>query len=103
MSLNPSQPQQSKKSKKASAQEAMTAPVWFPDAQWHLRTLGIIYSILIVAYFSISHVLDRLPKPYRLRHIPMEMTPWLRAGGKIHLAEEQLKAPPDDAPAASRP
>lgn len=90
---NPSQP---KKSKKAAAQEALISPPWFPDAKWHLRTLGIIYAVLIVAYFGISHALSRLPKPYHLRRIPMEMTPWLNPGGKLHLPEDQLKAPPDD-------
>ena len=96
----PNQPQQSKKSKKAAAQEILISPPWFPDAQWHMRTLGIIYGVLIVAYFGISHALSRLPKPYHLRRIPMEMTPWLNPGGKLHLPEDQLKAPPDDAPAA---
>ncbi len=97
---NPQPPQQSKKSKKAAAQEALISPPWFPDAKWHARTLGIIYAILIVAYFGISHALSYLPKPYHLRQIPMEMTPWLNPGGKLHLPEEQLKAPPDDAPPA---
>lgn len=91
---NPQQSQQSKKSKKAAAQEALISPPWFPDAKWHLRTLGVIYGVLIVAYFGISHALSRLPKPYHLRRIPMEMTPWLNPGGKLHLPEEQLKAPP---------
>jgi hypothetical protein len=95
----PQQPFQPKKSKKAAFQEALAAPPWFPDAKWHLRTLGIIYGVLIVAFFGLSHVLRRLPKPYNLRRIPMEMTPWLNPGGKLHLPEEQLKAPPDDAPA----
>lgn len=99
--LQPNQPQQSKKSKKAAAQEALISPPWFPDAKWHVRTLGIIYAVLVVAYFGISHALSSLPKPYHLRRIPAEMTPWLNPGGKLHLTEEQLKAPPDDdAPAA---
>ena len=91
-----SQPNPPKKSKKAAAQEALISPPWFPDAKWHLRTLGIIYAALIVAYFGISAALSRLPKPYHLRRIPMEMTPWLNPGGKLHLTEEKLKAPPDD-------
>ena len=94
---NPFQP---KKSKKAMQEALLISPPWFPDAKWHLKTLGIIYGALIVAYFGVSHVLSRLPKPYHLRRIPMEMTPWLNPGGKVHLTEEQLKAPPDDAPAA---
>lgn len=100
MSHNPQQP--FKKSKKAAAQEALISPPWFPDAKWHARTLGVIYAALIVAYFSVSHALSRLPKPYHLRRIPMEMTPWLNPGGKLHLTEEQLKAPPDDAPAPEK-
>ena len=99
---NPQSSNQLKKSKKAAAQEAMISPPWFPDAKWHVRTLGIIYGILIVAYFAISHGLSMLPKPYHLRRIPMEMTPWLNPGGKLHLTEEQLKAPPDDAPAVEK-
>lgn len=98
--LQPNQPFQPKKSKKAAAQEALISPPWFPDAKWHLRTLGIIYAVLIVVFFGVSHVLSRLPKPYLLRRIPMEMTPWLNPGGKVHLREDQLKAPPDDVPAA---
>ena len=98
----PNPQQQSKKSKKAAAQEALISPPWFPDAKWHARTLGIIYAVLIVAYFGISHVLSGLPKPYQLRRIPMEMTPWLNPGGKVHLAEDQLKVPPDDAPSAPK-
>ena len=98
---NPQQSQQSKKSKKAAAQEALISPPWFPDAKWHLRTLGVIYAVLIVAYFGISRALSSLPKPYKLRRIPMEMTPWLNPGGKVHLPEEKLNAPPDDAPAAT--
>ena len=90
-------PQQPKKSKKAAAQEALISPPWFPDARWHAKTLGIIYAALIIAYFSISHALGYLPKPYHLRRIPMEMTPWLNPGGKLHLPEDKLKAPPDDA------
>lgn len=90
----PNQPQPSKKSKKAAAQEILISPPWFPDARWHARTLGLIYAALIVAYFGISAGLSRLPKPYQLRRIPMEMTPWLNPGGKVHLPEEQLKAPP---------
>jgi len=94
----PHQSQQSKKSKKAAAQEILISPPWFPDAKWHARTLALIYAALIIAYFGISYALRSLPKPYQLRRIPMEMTPWLHPGGKVHLPEEQLKAPPDDAP-----
>ena len=96
---NPQSSQQFKKSKKAAAQEALISPPWFPDALWHAKTLAAIYAILIVAYFGVSHALSRLPKPYHLRRIPMEMTPWLHPGGKVHLSEDQLKRPPEDAPA----
>ena len=98
-----SQPNQPpKKGKKAAYQEALVAPPWFPDARWHFRTLAIIYGILVVAYAGISHALSRLPKPYHLRVIPIEMTPWLRPAGERHLPEEQFKAPPDDEPAAPK-
>ena len=68
-------------------------PAWFPDWRWHARTLGIIYACLIALYFGVSAALGSLPRPYQLRHIPVEMTPWLAPGGKVHLPEEQLKAP----------
>ena len=67
-------------------------PAWFPDAKWHLRTLGIIYACLIVFYFGVSYLLRKLPKPYHIRKIPIEMTPWLRHGDK-HIPEDQLQAP----------
>ena len=97
----PTPPNQSKKSKKAAAQEALIPPPWFPDAKWHVKTLASIYAILILAYFGISHLLSRLPKPYHLRRIPMEMTPWLHPGGKVHLHEDQLTAPAQDATTAT--
>ena len=67
-------------------------PAWFPDAKWHLRTLGIIYACLVVFYFGVTFLLRKLPKPYNIRNIPIEMTPWLRPGGKI-VPEDQLQAP----------
>ena len=76
-------------------------PAWVPDAAWHLKTLAAIYATLTVIYFGVSAVLSKLPKPYNLRNIPVEMTPWLAPGGKVHLSEDQLKAPPRPAlPAA---
>ena len=72
-------------------------PSWFPDARWHLKTLGVIYAALVVFYFGVSAALKTLPQPYHIRKIPIEMTPWLRAGQK-HLPEDELKAPPDDMP-----
>lgn len=91
---NPQGPQKHK-SKKALQAEIELAPPWFPDAKWHLRTLLSIYAVVTAAYFGISALLAKLPKPYHLRQIPMEMTPWLAKGGKVHLPEEQLKAPAD--------
>ncbi len=71
---------------------------WQPDALWHARTLGIIYAGLTVLYFGVSAALSKLPRPYNLRAIPVEMTPWLALGGKVHLPEDQLKAPPQNPP-----
>lgn len=77
---------------------------WHPDAFWHLRTIGIIYAGLTVLYFGVSAALSTLPRPYHLRQIPVEMTPWLAPGGKVHLPEDQLKAPSEPAaPAAAAP
>lgn len=76
----------------------MSVPAaWFPDARWHLKTLGIIYGVLIALYLGVNAVLFTLPKPYQLRKIPVEMTPWLAPGGKVHLPEDTLKAPPPQA------
>jgi hypothetical protein len=93
---------QKHKSKKALQAEIELAPPWFPDAKWHLRTLLTIYAIVTAAYFGVSALLSTLPKPYHLRQIPIEMTPWLVKGGKVHLPEDQLKAPPG-APGDERP
>ena len=78
-------------------------PAWLPDARWHLKTLAIIYTGLTVIYFGVTGALSKLPKPYHLRDIPVEMTPWLAKGGRVHLPEDRLKAPartPAPAPAA---
>lgn len=53
-------------------------PAWMPTWKWHLKTLGIIYAILIVAYFVIDAWLTRLPPPFDIRDIPPEVTPWLK-------------------------
>ena len=79
-------------------------PAWFPDAAWHARTLGTIYAALLILFFVVSAALKRLPKPYDIRKIPVEMTPWLRKGPKF-LPEDELRAPhtdlsPDQPPAA---
>lgn len=52
-------------------------PVWFPDLKWHLKTLAVIYLVLITLYFSVGHMLRKLPPPYDQRNIPAETTPWL--------------------------
>lgn len=77
---------------KKCGRDLAVPPSWFPDARWHLRTLGVIYAGLIVLYFGVSFALKQLPRPYHLREIPVEMTPWLRSGLK-HLPEGELKAP----------
>ncbi len=78
-------------------------PAWFPDARWHVRTLGLIYAGLVVFYFGVSAFLKQLPKPYHIRTIAPEMTPWLRRGGlPKHLPEEQLRAP-GEPPAGATP
>lgn len=88
--------------KKCGRDTAVPA-AWFPDAAWHLKTLGVIYACLTLFYLGATAVLSRLPKPYTLRAIPVEMTPWLVPGGKVHLPEEQLKAPaPPAAPAPAK-
>ena len=76
-------------------------PAWLPDAAWHLKTLGIIYTILTIIYFSVSAGLSKLPKPYHLRSIPVEMTPWLAKGGPVHLPEDKLKAPATTLPTSA--
>jgi hypothetical protein len=78
-------------------------PAWQPDAAWHLKTLGAIYAALTLLYFGVTAVLSKLPRPYQLRNIPVEMTPWLAPGGKVHLPEDQLKAPPQPSTAPEAP
>ena len=78
-------------------------PAWAPDAAWHLKTLAAIYAALALFYVGVTAALSKLPKPYQLRDIPVEMTPWLAPGGKVHLPEDRLKAParpPAAAPSA---
>ena len=47
--------------------------IWKPTWKWHLKTLAVIYSVLIVLFFVLNIVL----KPY-LRQIPKDITPWLK-------------------------
>lgn len=54
-------------------------PVWSPTWQWHVKTLGIIYAVLIIVYFFVNWFLG----PY-LRDIPADVTPWLPEAQKIH-------------------
>ena len=59
---------------------SMTAqPLYALTKEWHLKTLAVIYGLLIVIFFFLNWLL----KPY-LRHIPPEVTPWLHNGDGIH-------------------
>ncbi len=51
---------------------------WRPDWKWHVKTLAIIFVVLVVIYFVLSQFLAKVPKPHRMRDIPPEMTPWLK-------------------------
>jgi hypothetical protein len=82
----------SAKACKKCSRSLLMPPAWFPDARWHLRTLGTIYALLVVFYLGLTFALRQLPKPYNIRAIPIEMTPWLRSGVK-HLPEDELRAP----------
>ena len=55
------------------------APLWMPTWQWHVRTLGIIYVIVIILFF----VTKSLLKPY-VRQLPAEVTPWLHGKSAVH-------------------
>ena len=55
-------------------------PLWQPTWQWHAKTLGIIYAVLIVLFF----VMKSLLKPY-VRHLPPEVTPWLHPNSASHV------------------
>lgn len=86
---------------KKCARDFTIPPAWFPDGKWHLKTLGTIYALLTVLYFGVSYALKALPKPYHLRNIAPEMTPWLRRPGIAkHVPEEQLKTPAETPAAA---
>ena len=43
-----------------------------------LKILLIIYAGLLVLFFTVSAVTDKLPKPYHKRTISKEVTPWLK-------------------------
>ncbi|MDI6757129.1 MAG: zinc ribbon domain-containing protein, partial [Endomicrobiia bacterium] len=44
---------------------ANTEAIWRPDWKWHLKTLAVIYAVLIVGYFAANAML----KTY-MRQIP---------------------------------
>jgi len=48
-------------------------PVWLPTWKWHLKTLAIIFTILVILFFTFN----ALFKQY-MRKIPTEITPWLK-------------------------
>ncbi len=77
-------------------------PAWFPDAKWHLKTLGIIYICVTVFYYTVSFLLKQLPRPYDIRKIPIAVTPWLRKGPK-YLEEDQLTPPQEASQAPATP
>lgn len=79
---------------KKCSRDISVPPAWFPDIRWHMKTLGIIYACLIVFYFGVSYALRQLPKPYYVRKIAPEMTPWLkRKGIPKFVPEGQLTIP----------
>lgn len=65
------------KQAKKNAPETPQEQPWFPDWRWHLKTLSIIYLLLIAGFFTTRHFLAKLEPPYNIRQLPSEMTPWL--------------------------
>lgn len=53
-------------------------PLWTPDWQTHRKMLIWIFSTLLVVFFGLKLILHKLPDPYRIRQIPLEVTPWLK-------------------------
>ena len=45
---------------------------WMPSLSWFCKTFIIIFSCLVIIFFTLNFLL----KPY-MRDIPMEVTPWL--------------------------
>ncbi len=64
---------------KRCSRDLTLSPPWFPDIKWHLKTLGIIYAATAALYFAVSGFLKTLPKPYDIRNVPIELTPWLNS------------------------
>lgn len=58
--------------------QSSASTAWVPSAAWHLKALAVIYAVLLVVYVFLNTFLSRLPAPYGLRHIPDELTPWLK-------------------------
>lgn len=54
-------------------------PLWQPTWAWHGRTLGILYVLILIAFF----VMKGLLKPY-VRPLPPEVTPWLHPKSVTH-------------------
>lgn len=52
--------------------------LWKPTLKWYFKTLGIIYIILIIFYILLEIFLPKIPPPYNIRKLPLEMTPWLK-------------------------
>ncbi len=48
-------------------------PAWTPTLNWHVRTLAIIYTALIVTFLLLNIIL----RPY-MRKLPEDITPWLK-------------------------
>jgi len=47
--------------------------IWQPDWKWHLKTLAIIYAVVVALYLGMNSIL----KPY-IRNMPEDVTPWLK-------------------------
>lgn len=69
---------ENKKKSPVSQTEVPSSVAWWPTWRWHLKALMGIYVFCAVFYFAVDHWLSRLPEPYALRDIPMELTPWLK-------------------------
>lgn len=57
-------------------------PIWRPTWKWHIKTLVIIYIVLIIFYIAGIAVVKKLPPPYNQREIPKEMTPWIKGSSE---------------------
>ncbi len=57
--------------------------LWQPTWKWHLKTLGIIYVILVGVFFLAKSLL----KPY-VRSLPPEVTPWMHGKTGAHVSAQ---------------